>query len=79
MCPDTSIPTDVHGKPALHDTNVYRAFVKWTNDESLEQAFIASVAHLAAAAELQHAGQTLCPCRVGRTVSCCKRCTSGWS
>jgi hypothetical protein len=42
------IPTDVHGKPALHDTNVYRAFAKWTNDGSLEQVSIASVAHLAA-------------------------------
>jgi hypothetical protein len=27
---------------------VYRAFTKWADDGSLEQAFIASVAHLAA-------------------------------
>ena len=39
---------DAHGKPELHDTNVYRAFAKWADDGSLEQAFIASVAHLAA-------------------------------
>jgi hypothetical protein len=42
------IPRDGHGKPALHDTNVYSAFAKWADDGSLEQAFIASVAHLAA-------------------------------
>src|SRR5712691_10110170 len=41
------IPTDAHGKPALHYTNVYRAFAKWAHDGSLQQAFIASVAHLA--------------------------------
>src|SRR5215831_17515699 len=42
------IPTDAQGKPALHYTNVYRAFAKWAQDGSLWQAFIASVAHLAA-------------------------------
>jgi transposase len=40
------IPTDAQGKPAIHYTNVYRAFAKWADDGSLEQAFIASVAHL---------------------------------
>jgi hypothetical protein len=25
------IPTDTQGKPALHDTNVYRAFTKWAD------------------------------------------------
>src|ERR671931_121013 len=42
------IPTDAQGTPALHYTNVYRAFAKWVDDGSLERAFIASVAHLAA-------------------------------
>src|SRR5437870_11721961 len=42
------IPTDAQGKPALHYTNVYRAFAKWAHDGSLQQAFIASVRHLAA-------------------------------
>jgi transposase len=42
------IPKDAHGKPTLHYSNVYRAFAKWAHDGSLEQAFIASVAHLAA-------------------------------
>src|SRR5882724_13452196 len=42
------IPRDGNGKPAIHDTNVYRAFATWADDGSLEQAFIASVAHLAA-------------------------------
>jgi transposase len=37
---------DAHGKPELHDTNVYRAFAKWADDGSLQQAFMASVAHL---------------------------------
>jgi transposase len=38
---------DAHGKPEIHYTNVYRAFAKWTEDGSLQQAFIASVGHLA--------------------------------
>jgi transposase len=42
------IPKDPHGKPARHYTSVYRAFAKWANDGSLEQAFMASVAHLSA-------------------------------
>jgi transposase len=37
---------DAHGKPKIHDTNVYRAFAKWADDGSLQQAFIASVGHL---------------------------------
>ena len=37
---------DAHGKPELHYTNVYRAFAKWTDDGSLQQAFMASVGHL---------------------------------
>jgi transposase len=40
------IPKDPQGKPALHYTNVYKAFAKWSDDGSLQQAFIASVAHL---------------------------------
>ena len=42
------IPTDAQGKPALHYTTVYKVFAKWADDGSLERAFIASVAHLAA-------------------------------
>jgi transposase len=42
------IPKDLNGKPAIHYTSVYRAFAKWANDGSLEQAFMASVAHLSA-------------------------------
>jgi transposase len=40
------IPKDAHGEPAIHYTNVYRAFAKWADDGSLQQAFIASVGHL---------------------------------
>src|SRR2546429_1200278 len=40
------IPQDTSGKPTIHYTNVYRAFAKWADDGSLQQAFIASVAHL---------------------------------
>jgi transposase len=40
------IPKDPTGKPEIHDTNVYRAFAKWSDDGSLQQAFIASVSHL---------------------------------
>jgi transposase len=40
------IPKDPTGKPAIHYTSVYRAFAKWADDGSLQQAFIASVGHL---------------------------------
>ena len=40
------IPKGPTGKPEIHDTNVYRAFAKWADDGSLQQAFIASVGHL---------------------------------
>ena len=40
------IPKDAHGQPAIHYTTVYRAFAKWADDGSLQQAFIASVGHL---------------------------------
>jgi transposase len=40
------IPKDPHGQPDIHYTNVYRAFAKWADDGSLQQAFIASVSHL---------------------------------
>jgi transposase len=40
------IPKGLTGKSEIHDTNVYRAFAKWVEDGSLQQAFIASVAHL---------------------------------
>jgi transposase len=42
------IPQDAEGKPAIHYTNVYRAFARWAEDGSLWQAFVASVRHLAA-------------------------------
>jgi len=42
------VPQDAQGKPAIHDTTVYRAFATWAADGSLWQAFIASVRHLAA-------------------------------
>jgi transposase len=42
------VPPDVHGKPAIHYTTIYRVFAKWADDGSLWQAFIASVAHLSA-------------------------------
>src|SRR5918992_1818425 len=41
------VPQDAQGKPAIHYTTVYRAFAKWADDGSLEQAFVASVRHLA--------------------------------
>jgi transposase len=43
---------DADGKPEIHYTNVYRAFATWTDDGSLQQAFIASVGHLAAEKKL---------------------------
>jgi transposase len=46
------IPKDTTGKPEIHYTNIYRAFAKWADDGSLQQAFMASVAHLADAKKL---------------------------
>ena len=40
------MPKDAQGKPAIHDTTVYRAFATWADDGSLQQAFIARVEHL---------------------------------
>jgi transposase len=40
------MPKDATGTPELPYTNVYRAFAKWADDGSLQQAFIASVGHL---------------------------------
>src|SRR5688500_2915268 len=40
------IPKGLAGRSEIHYTNVYRAFAKWVDDGSLQQAFIASVAHL---------------------------------
>ena len=41
------VPTDSNGKVAIHYTTVYKVFATWSDDGSLEQAFIASVQHLA--------------------------------
>src|ERR671925_804177 len=46
------VPTDSHGKAAIHYTTVYKVFAKWADDGSLWQAFLASVRHLAAAKQL---------------------------
>jgi transposase len=46
------IPKDTTGKPEIHYTNSYRAFAKWADDGSLQQAFMASVAHLSDAKKL---------------------------
>src|SRR5215471_15713217 len=41
------VPQDAQGKPAIHYTTVYKVFARWADDGSLEDAFIASVRHLA--------------------------------
>jgi transposase len=41
------VPTDAHGKPAIHYTTIYKVFARWSDDGSLADAFIASVKHLA--------------------------------
>ena len=40
------IPKDEKGNPIIHYTQIYRNFSKWSDDGSLEKAFIASVKHL---------------------------------
>ena len=46
------VPTDPTGKPAIHYTTVYKVFAKWADDGSLWHAFVASVAHLSDAQQL---------------------------
>jgi transposase len=41
------VPKDQRGNPEIHYTTVYKAFAKWADDGSIENAFIASVGHLA--------------------------------
>jgi transposase len=42
------VPKDGDGKAEIHYTTVYKAFAKWADDGSIENAFIACVGHLAA-------------------------------
>jgi len=41
------VPKDARGHAAIHYTTVYKVFARWSDDGSLEDAFIASVKHLA--------------------------------
>lgn len=43
----TPVPRDRDGSPLIHYTTIYKVFGKWADDDSLMQAFIASVRHLA--------------------------------
>src|SRR5262245_24288626 len=40
------VPKAPDGTDAIHDPTVYKVFARWSEDGSLEQAFIASVAYL---------------------------------
>src|SRR5467141_2954350 len=40
------VPTDAQGHAAIHYTTIYKVFARWSDDGSLEDAFIASVKHL---------------------------------
>jgi transposase len=42
------VPKDTNGKPAMHDTTLYKVFAQWADDGSRWRAFIASGRHLAA-------------------------------
>jgi transposase len=46
------VPTDAHGKAAIHYTTIYKVFAKWADDGSLWRAFVASVRHLAVEKQL---------------------------
>ena len=41
------VPQDTHGNAVIHYTTVYKVFARWSDDGSLEDAFIASVGVLA--------------------------------
>ena len=43
-----SVPKTPDGTNVIHDTTVYKVFARWSENGSLEHAFIASVAHLSA-------------------------------
>jgi hypothetical protein len=40
------IPKDENGEAEIHYTGIYKLFARWSDDGSLERAFIASVKHL---------------------------------
>ena len=42
------VPQAPGGTDAIHYTTVYKVFARWSDDGSLEQAFMASVGHLSA-------------------------------
>jgi hypothetical protein len=46
------VPQDAEGKPAMHETTVYKVLATWADDGSLGQAFVARVRHLAAEKQL---------------------------
>jgi hypothetical protein len=41
------VPRTADGKAGIHYMTIHRVFAKWSDDGSLDQAFIASVRHLA--------------------------------
>src|SRR3954470_12835738 len=41
------VPLAGDGSAAIHYTTIYKVFARWSDDGSLDQAFIASVRHLA--------------------------------
>ena len=46
------LPRTADGKAEIHYTTIYRVFARWSDDGSLDQAFIASVRHLASHRQL---------------------------
>jgi transposase len=68
------LPKDPQGKPALHDTNVYKACATWSHDGALQQAFIANVAHLAAEKPL-----ALCVLHGDGTHTVAQKGATGWA
>src|SRR2546430_17267737 len=42
------VPTDTHGKPAIHDPTDYKVCAKWPEEGPLQTASTARVAHLSA-------------------------------
>jgi len=41
------VPRASDGTAVIHDTTIYKVFARWSDDGSLDQAFIASVRHRA--------------------------------
>src|SRR5258708_6578512 len=58
------VPRAADGTALIHYTTIYKVFAKWADDGSLEQAFIASVRHLALTSLISASCMAMAPTRL---------------